>query len=189
LIVWEAGAMDIRGTARIDTLVGTRIEDRIYGLENHDSLYGDGLLNLEGRTAPSPEPVTGSAGAAATTGSSVTRTSRVTFGDGVLRGGSDHLRGDLGDDVLYGDGEIRVAGRNPDSFTIALIGGNDLLAGGAGRDYLCGDGFVKSVTVKPVLTGGDDALRGGADDDTVLGDGVAFFLLGGDDRLFGEQGA
>ena len=75
--------------------------------------------------------------------------------------------------------------------TSRLIGGNDTINGGGGNDLIAGD--LRRASSDSTVTGGHDVIRGGAGDDTIHGDAisaesVSAIVVGGNDRLYGEDG-
>ena len=99
------------------------------------------------------------------------------WGDDILNGGGDTLRGGDGRDVLNGGaGDDTLFGKGGDD-ELHGGGGDDELHGGGGDDWLHGDDGI-------------DWLYGGAGDDTLFGKGGDDNLYGGggDDRLEGGGG-
>ena len=97
----------------------------------------------------------------------------------AVQGGADTINGGGGAEVISGDVyEIRDA---------RLVGGDDTIFGGGGGDTIAGDVYMASGVCD--ITAGDDLVYAGAGDDVVYGearyDGP---LVGGSDRLYGEDG-
>jgi len=97
----------------------------------------------------------------------------------VVQGGADTINGGGGAEVISGDVyEIRDA---------RLVGGDDTIFGGAGADTIAGDVYLASGGCD--ITAGNDLVYAGAGDDVIYGearyDGP---IVGGSDRLYGEDG-
>lgn len=167
---------EISGTARNDSIEGTRGIDDIFGNAGNDKIWGGGGSDFlfGGR---GDDFLWGGAGDDKVYGGS---------GEDLLRGGAgrDALYGGGGRDRLYGesDWDILVGGSGTDR----LYGGDgwDKLSGGAGRDKLYGGAGSDN------LAGGrgDDRLFGGKADFTSFGLGDVISGGGGDDWIFGTVG-
>jgi Ca2+-binding RTX toxin-like protein len=119
----------------IETLEGSRFNDRLFGNGGDNTLLGgSGDDQLFGRGGN--DVLHGGGGNDVLRGGGGNDVLRGGGGNDVLRGGGgdDVLRGGGGDDVLRGDGgnDVLIGGRGDD----VLIGGagNDRLVGGAGAD-------------------------------------------------------
>jgi Ca2+-binding RTX toxin-like protein len=152
------------GTAGIDVIVGSTIDDLIFAFAGNDSVRG-GLGN---------DYLYGGDG------------NDTVFGDA----GNDRVDGEIGDDTLYGgDGnDIIFAGVGNDRLygdagddQFSANAGNDLLFGGAGNDQLKGN--EDADTIYGGI--GNDTLYGGTGNDTLMGDLGRDTLIGGigNDRI------
>jgi hypothetical protein len=133
-------------------------------------LYGDGLGAMSDGSLGGVDVLWASARGARLVGDAV------AIRD-TSRGGDDYLRGDAGDDVLFGDAGQALTG--------AARGGDDVLRGRAGDDELFGD----ALELRGSSRGGDDQLYSGAGDDRLWGDGRLFGDAEGGDDVFHFAGA
>jgi Ca2+-binding RTX toxin-like protein len=108
--------------------------------------------------------------------------------DTVVGGaGRDYLRGEEGDDILFGGAEFDDVHGNQGSDTLHGGFGDDWVVGGKDNDLLYGQGgwdIVYGNLGNDTCEGGDyiDWVRGGQGDDVVRGGG-------GDDWLWGDRGS
>lgn len=121
-------------------------------------------------------------------------------GDDVVRdrdGGLNDIRGEQGEDRLFGGRDIDDIDGGTDSDLIFGGAGNDFLRGGAGdfRDDIfgsSGDDFIDGEGGNDRLRGntGEDTIYGGTGDDNIRGGTNSDVLFGdeGNDTIFGDQG-
>jgi hypothetical protein len=156
-------------TAEGELILGTIVDDTLYGEDGDDSVEGNAGLDI----------ISGGEG-----------------NDSLLGGiGQDTIQGDLGNDTIFGEsGSDFITGNEGDDLLDGEIGydtirggdGNDTISGGVGGDLLFGN------SGEDLLQGDNynDSLRGGDDSDTLLGQTGDDALEGGqgDDTLVGDEG-
>ena len=186
-----------------DTLIGSPLNDSLFGGDGNDSIVGGGGDDvLEG--ADGNDQLQGNAG-----------NDTLNGGDGsdTLQGGSDNdvLNGGEGDDTVCGQlGDDQLTGGNGDD-RIEGEGGNDTLTESADANFTLTDAQLTGVGTDTlvdvpenvVLTGGASAnqldasasstnvtLNGGLSNDTLIGGSAADVLNGdeGNDSLDGGPG-
>jgi VCBS repeat-containing protein len=180
----EALSIRVEGIPDDATLsAGVRHDDGSWSLEPAD-LAG---LTL---TAPDGSAFTLSVAATATesTGEKATATVElaVSVGGGALGAGNDTLRGQDGNDTIYGGGGDDLVRGGWGSDSLHDEAGNDHVHGGMGSDRITnGEG-------NDVVWAGqsNDTIRDGAGDDVMHGDdGNDLFVVGsGNDRYHGGDG-
>jgi hypothetical protein len=157
-------------TAEGELILGTIIDDTLYGEDGDDSLEGNAGFDI----------LLGGDGNDTVLGGTEQDTIQGDLGNDSLLGesGSDFLIGGEGDDIIEGDiGYDTIRGSD----------GNDTILGGEGGDLLFGN------SNEDLLEGGvdNDTLRGGYGSDTLLGQAGDDELEGGrgDDTLIGDEGS
>lgn len=157
------------GDAAANTLVGTPLQDAIYGREGDDTITG-----LE-----SGDYLDGNADNDSIDGGDGDDTIHGGAGNDILMGGDDQdsILGFAGQDTLEGGAgnDSMRGGLDADS----LVGGtgNDSLEGGSGDDIV--DGLLTDYTAFPTTdTDGADTLEGWGGADTII--------LGNGDQAYGE---
>ena len=173
------GRSVVFGTTDADTIDGTvaGVSAIVYGLDGADHVLaslGDG--STEGGAGG--DLITTGAGKDAAYGGAGADTIRAGASNDLLVGGlgdDTELRGNEGDDVLWGD--EAQDGRGSERYAGANYAGRDNLYGDAGKDTLYGGG-------------GNDRLEGGDHDDRLFGDGMDpnDTARTGDDTLVGGAG-
>ena len=158
------GDDELRGQAGDDWLMGNLGADRILGGAGVDEIDGgagnDILLPGPGATAGSGFVVKGGGG------------------DDVVYGGpdADDIRGNAGDDRLFGRGGGDRINGGPDEDWIDGDAGDDVLNGGTGDDVVqggAGDDMVRGDLGDDAVLGGEgrDIVEGGGGDDVLVGGG------------------
>ncbi|MEM6618382.1 MAG: calcium-binding protein, partial [Pseudomonadota bacterium] len=104
----------------------------------------------------------------------------------VTEGGDDKLRGDAGEDEMYGGGGDDIMHGGADNDYLSGDQGDDKMYGGAGNDSM--DGGQGADRMKGGA--GDDTMDGGAGDDRMFGGAGNDRMAGGagDDMMKGEAG-
>jgi Ca2+-binding RTX toxin-like protein len=166
-------ALNLTGTAGVDTLHGSDLADTIDGLAEGDSIFGYGGDDiLRG-------------------GDETRATTLWAFGDTIKGGaGNDTVYGGAGEDQLYGDeGNDRLFGGDDDDRLYGGAGddhldggaGNDELDGGAGSNMLFGGDGEDTLDAE---SGSGGTLDGGAGNDLLRGfEGTNYVGGDGDDEI------
>ena len=164
------------GTLDADTLTGTDLGDRLFGLTGDDQLVL-GAGNDIGYGGIGDDTIDGGSGRDVLFGSDGNDALDAGDGDDIVYGGTgqDYLLGGAGNDVLDG-------GLQDD--TLDGGAGDDELKGGAGGDNLsggAGDDELEGGTGDDNLSGGagDDELKGGIGNDNLSGGAGNDVLVGG----------
>ncbi|MEW6760496.1 MAG: DUF4214 domain-containing protein [Pseudomonadota bacterium] len=151
-------ALNLSGTADVDTLHGSDLADTIDGLAEGDTIFGYGGDDiLRG-------------------GDETRATTLWTFGDTIKGGaGNDTVYGGTGEDQLHGDeGNDRLFGDDDDDRLYGGAGddhldggaGNDVLDGGAGRNEVFGGDGDDTLDAE---SGSGGTLDGGTGNDLLRG--------------------
>ena len=152
----------INGNSGANQLEGNLGIDEISGGDGDDIIYGDNIVNGDGRLTDGGDKLRGGNGNDRIYGQS---------GDDFIEGGLgvDTLYGGEGDDEIHGNTATTLGGTFPDGGdTIHGGNGNDRIYGNQGNDFLYGDN-------------GDDLIYGGLDNDHIYGGS-------GNDHLYGDGG-
>ena len=167
------------GNTRGDIIVGGEGQDKIFGSQESDAIFG-GDLPFAGE-ADKTKPEDGNSD------------NDTIYG----LGGNDYISGGKGNDTIHGDTNIHNAGLS--GYMPADIahgndiidggggddnlygnGGNDIISGGDGNDLINGDDVINVVNDGP--TSGDDTLDGGNGNDRIFGGAGNDNIDGGNDN-------
>ena len=167
------------GNTRGDIIVGGEGQDKIFGSQESDAIFG-GDLPFAGE-ADKTKPEDGNSD------------NDTIYG----LGGNDYISGGKGNDTIHGDtnihdpglsgympadmahgNDIIDGGRGDDN--LYGNGGNDIISGGDGNDLINGDDVVNVVNDGP--TSGDDTLDGGNGNDRIFGGAGNDNIDGGNDN-------
>ena len=187
--------------------------DTLLGGDNNDVLIGDNAISFTGVELSAVQavvPPTETIVATAATTTTVAPSSAVKVdslvGSADIGAGSDTLDGGAGDDVLYGDQHVSLAGvtGSPvtgESLTIAIDSlascmnvdaCGDKLTGGLGNDQLVGDSRLEAAAVVGGMSPGTTmtvAVKSLAGNVYVGGDRDQMYGNDGDDLLVGDNQA
>jgi Ca2+-binding RTX toxin-like protein len=176
-----------------DTLFGSAGRDFIFGAGGKDTIRGGGGNDVI--FGDSGQVLFSNATLALVDGADGTPAVQGT--EAGKRGDADNLKGDDGDDFVFGGvGDDRIDGGEGRDFLFGETG-KDTIKGGGGDDDLFGDGWWKQPTppdpnhpYRPASGGDDDDMDGGPGNDRLWGGGGADTMKGGegDDYLFGGPG-
>lgn len=167
------------GNTRGDIIVGGEGQDKIFGSQESDAIFG-GDLPFAGE-ADKTKPEDGNSD------------NDTIYG----LGGNDYISGGKGNDTIHGDTNMHNAGLS--GYMPAGIahgndiidggggddnlygnGGNDIISGGDGNDLINGDDVINVVKDGP--TSGDDTLDGGNGNDRIFGGAGNDNIDGGNDN-------
>jgi Ca2+-binding RTX toxin-like protein len=154
LVVLADGALGDREFEVDGAICALRLEggkDALLGGAGADALYGDHAVSFTGVALPAAEPGGGLAGAS--TRPPLLEVERLV-GSVDIRGNRDALDGGEGDDALYGDHAVSIAG----------------VAGAAGEGRSLRVEIEERLLGCVEIRGADDAVRGGGGDDRAFGD-------------------
>ena len=176
-----AGNDTVNGNAGADTLSGGEGDDILNGDDGDDTLDGGpGADMLDGGAGSDTASYQNSAVAVLVR---LHNAASVKFGDaeGDTLTGIEHLIGSRYNDTLAGDGEDNILkGEDGDDVLYGgPAGGDDMMYGGNGDDRIFGG------RGNDILTGGEgnDVLKGGPGEDTIIVDGDDMDVLyGGPDQ-------
>ncbi|MCB1492326.1 MAG: hypothetical protein KDJ77_11115 [Rhodobiaceae bacterium] len=180
--VWEAldYGVVIGGNDRLDNSIntsgGAKVAGDVYDQNGGTVTGGDDRIDTSGHDGTGlPAGDTGSGDV-------------WSFAAGNLTGGDDFIQ-------MHGGGNVAGDVLETTSGATGIInGGDDTIFGSTYNDFIVGDVYqVNSANVQ--VTGGNDDLHGGFGADIIYGDAVegvsligTMALVGGNDRLFGDQG-
>ncbi|MEQ1826853.1 MAG: hypothetical protein ABL921_12940 [Pirellula sp.] len=167
ILYGEQGNDILRGGLRNDVLVGGAGSDFLYGGEGNDTLFGDRGYAVSDASQPDgSDSLYGQAGDDRLFGEGG---NDFLGGDDEGQIGNDVLVGDGGmDELLGGDGEDQLLGGN-DSDTLRGGSGNDMLNGNGGADMLYGDAGEDTLQIDFDSADGVsvDQMHGGLDKDQI----------------------
>ena len=202
---------NLLGSVYADVLIGDGNANIISGGDGNDTLEGmDGADTLNGGAGSDTASYAHATGVIAGGVGIVAELSNVAgvtpTGDAIgdVYNSIENLSGSIGNDALYGDGNVNILSGADGDDTLEGMGGADVLNGGNGTDtasYIHSTiGVIASMTTGLVSTTGDAAgdtynsieiLEGSNFADQLIGDGNANIINGGvgDDTLEGMDGA
>jgi Ca2+-binding RTX toxin-like protein len=202
---------NLLGSVYVDVLIGDGNANILSGGDANDTLEGmDGADTLNGGAGSDTASYAHATGVTAGGVGIVAQLSTVSgvtpTGDAVgdIYNSIENLSGSIGNDALYGDGNVNILSGADGDDTLEGMGGADVLNGGNGTDtasYIHSTiGVIASMTTGLVSTTGDAAgdtynsieiLEGSNFADQLIGDGNANIINGGvgDDTLEGMDGA
>lgn len=167
-IIGLQGNDTINGGPGVDTLNGNENDDVLLGSGNDNLFGGQGNDTIFASNIQANDTLSGNKGNDLLIGSTAESPGVVMFGgqgnDTLYGQNAGLLFGDLGDDLLFSNGNTTLVGGGANS-TLGLNDGNDTLVGGAGSQLMIGGaGGDKTYVFQPAVNktiGGRSVVEGG----------------------------